>query len=298
MSVTSLTMQPLKRVLVWINAVLVIWTQEEEVLQNGSEVTVEEVSLPKSPEADTTLAEEIKSAGDEKEAEKEGEKSVKKEKEKKDKVKKKWSFRSISFSKKDKSKPARDEGKNGDLSKEGATAEPLTEIEARVVLDVGLVLPWLPPRLGPARLLPRAGVTNGTPFIVPEKLIAPGDIERGEYMNLGVGRMSVGNSYGIAVPFSPSVRVTLPHLHLPPSLPLSHSSGVYTQTRASVFGYLPENYRNFSLWGVTLSSSGTEGGCTLASRLELASSGSINALVDLFSLFHVVDHVTSLQQLP
>nr|CAD7462191.1 unnamed protein product [Timema tahoe] len=101
--------------------------KEEEVLQNGSEVTIEEVSLPKSPEADTTLAEEIKSTGDEKEVEKEGEKSVKKEKEKKDKVKKKWSFRSISFSKKDKSKPARDEGKNGDLTKEGATAEPLTE---------------------------------------------------------------------------------------------------------------------------------------------------------------------------
>ncbi|XP_057335519.1 A-kinase anchor protein 200-like isoform X2 [Microplitis mediator] len=47
-----------------------------------------------------------------------------KEAKKKDKTKKKWSFRSISFSKKDKSKPVReDTPKNGDVSKE----EPLTE---------------------------------------------------------------------------------------------------------------------------------------------------------------------------
>lgn len=39
--------------------------------------------------------------------------------------KKKWSFRSISFSKKDKNKPVREETpKNGDVSKD----EPLTEV--------------------------------------------------------------------------------------------------------------------------------------------------------------------------
>ncbi|KAK0175666.1 hypothetical protein PV327_009398 [Microctonus hyperodae] len=47
-----------------------------------------------------------------------------KESKKKDKPKKKWSFRSISFSKKDKNKPVREETpKNGDVSKD----EPLTE---------------------------------------------------------------------------------------------------------------------------------------------------------------------------
>ena len=40
-------------------------------------------------------------------------------------MKKKWSFRSISFSKKDKNKPAREEApKNGDVTKE----EPLAEV--------------------------------------------------------------------------------------------------------------------------------------------------------------------------
>ncbi|XP_031772426.1 A-kinase anchor protein 200 [Apis florea] len=47
-----------------------------------------------------------------------------KETKKKEKMKKKWSFRSISFSKKDKNKPAREEApKNGDVTKE----EPLAE---------------------------------------------------------------------------------------------------------------------------------------------------------------------------
>ncbi|KAG7213410.1 hypothetical protein KM043_002695 [Ampulex compressa] len=48
-----------------------------------------------------------------------------KETKKKEKMKKKWSFRSISFSKKDKSKPAREEApKNGDVTKEEPLAEP------------------------------------------------------------------------------------------------------------------------------------------------------------------------------
>ncbi|OAD55209.1 hypothetical protein WN48_04966 [Eufriesea mexicana] len=48
-----------------------------------------------------------------------------KETKKKEKMKKKWSFRSISFSKKDKNKPAREEApKNGDVTKE----EPLAEL--------------------------------------------------------------------------------------------------------------------------------------------------------------------------
>lgn len=48
-----------------------------------------------------------------------------KETKKKEKMKKKWSFRSISFSKKDKNKPAREEApKNGDVTKE----EPLAEV--------------------------------------------------------------------------------------------------------------------------------------------------------------------------
>ncbi|XP_043265164.1 cell surface glycoprotein 1-like isoform X2 [Colletes gigas] len=53
-----------------------------------------------------------------------------KETKKKDKMKKKWSFRSISFSKKDKSKPARDEApKNGDVTKEEPLAEGGEEAE-------------------------------------------------------------------------------------------------------------------------------------------------------------------------
>ncbi|XP_078037151.1 uncharacterized protein LOC144470154 [Augochlora pura] len=53
-----------------------------------------------------------------------------KEPKKKDKMKKKWSFRSISFSKKDKNKPARDEApKNGDVTKEETLAEGGEEAE-------------------------------------------------------------------------------------------------------------------------------------------------------------------------
>nr|XP_034187462.1 A-kinase anchor protein 200-like [Osmia lignaria] len=53
-----------------------------------------------------------------------------KETKKKDKMKKKWSFRSISFSKKDKSKPAREEApKNGDVTKEEPLAEGGEEAE-------------------------------------------------------------------------------------------------------------------------------------------------------------------------
>ncbi|XP_076297660.1 uncharacterized protein LOC143217358 [Lasioglossum baleicum] len=53
-----------------------------------------------------------------------------KETKKKEKMKKKWSFRSISFSKKDKNKPARDEAaKNGDVTKEETLAEGGEEAE-------------------------------------------------------------------------------------------------------------------------------------------------------------------------
>lgn len=53
-----------------------------------------------------------------------------KEIKKKEKMKKKWSFRSISFSKKDKNKPARDEApKNGDVTKEETLAEGGEEAE-------------------------------------------------------------------------------------------------------------------------------------------------------------------------
>ncbi|XP_076766383.1 uncharacterized protein LOC143433123 [Xylocopa sonorina] len=53
-----------------------------------------------------------------------------KETKKKEKMKKKWSFRSISFSKKDKNKPAREEApKNGDVTKEEPLAEGGEETE-------------------------------------------------------------------------------------------------------------------------------------------------------------------------
>jgi hypothetical protein len=82
---------------------------QEEVIQNGSEQIVdgEIETAAQTPEAEATIT-------DEKEKEKEDSKT---KKEKKEKVKKKWSFRSISFSRKDKSKPQR-EDKNGDVTKE------------------------------------------------------------------------------------------------------------------------------------------------------------------------------------
>jgi hypothetical protein len=80
---------------------------QEEVIQNGSEQIVEgEIETAAlTPEAEGTIT-EVK--------EKEDNKA---KKDKKEKVKKKWSFRSISFSRKDKSKPQR-EDKNGDVTKE------------------------------------------------------------------------------------------------------------------------------------------------------------------------------------
>jgi hypothetical protein len=81
---------------------------QEEMVQNGSEPIAdgEIEAAAQASEADTTIT-----------SEKEKEEDSKK-KEKKEKVKKKWSFRSISFSKKDKSKPAR-EDRNGGITKEG-----------------------------------------------------------------------------------------------------------------------------------------------------------------------------------
>jgi len=80
---------------------------QEEVVQNGSEQIAdgEIETAAQASEAETTIT-----------GEKEKEEDSKK-KEKKEKVKKKWSFRSISFSKKDKSKPSR-EDRNGGISKE------------------------------------------------------------------------------------------------------------------------------------------------------------------------------------
>jgi len=80
---------------------------QEEVVQNGSEQIAdgEIETAAQASEAETTIT-----------GEKEKEEDSKK-KEKKEKVKKKWSFRSISFSKKDKSKPSR-EDRNGGISKD------------------------------------------------------------------------------------------------------------------------------------------------------------------------------------
>lgn len=80
---------------------------QEEVVQNGSEQIAdgEIETAAQASEAETTIT-----------GEKEKEEDSKK-KEKKEKVKKKWSFRSISFSRKDKSKPSR-EDRNGGISKE------------------------------------------------------------------------------------------------------------------------------------------------------------------------------------
>lgn len=80
---------------------------QEEVIHNGSEQVAdgEIETAAQTPEAESAIAEE---------KEKEDDKA---KKEKKEKVKKKWSFRSISFSKKDKSKLPR-EDKNGDVTKE------------------------------------------------------------------------------------------------------------------------------------------------------------------------------------
>ncbi|PSN36444.1 hypothetical protein C0J52_16299 [Blattella germanica] len=81
----------------------------DEVIHNGSEPVVDgEVETAQTPDAETVIAEE---------KDKNEEENNKVKKEKKEKVKKKWSFRSISFSKKDKSKPPR-EDKNGDVTKE------------------------------------------------------------------------------------------------------------------------------------------------------------------------------------
>ena len=72
-----------------------------------------------TPEADKKAEEQPKS-------------EEKADKKKKEKPKKKWSFRSISFSKKDKSKPSmsRDESKSNDLAKEA----PLPEVNIFIYL--------------------------------------------------------------------------------------------------------------------------------------------------------------------
>jgi hypothetical protein len=83
---------------------------QEEAIHNGSEQVADGEIEPaaRTPEAESVTTEE---------KEKEKEEDNKTKKEKKEKVKKKWSFRSISFSKKDKSKLPR-EDKNGDVTKE------------------------------------------------------------------------------------------------------------------------------------------------------------------------------------
>lgn len=65
---------------------------------------------------------------DEKKSEEQAKPEDKSEKKKKEKTKKKWSFRSISFSKKDKSKPSmsREESKSNDLAKEAPVPEEAT----------------------------------------------------------------------------------------------------------------------------------------------------------------------------
>lgn len=92
---------------------------EEEVIQNGSEQIVdgEIETAAQTPEAESTITEE---------KDKEDNKT---KKEKKEKVKKKWSFRSISFSRKDKSKPQR-EDKNGDITKEEVAEVNEEKVEA------------------------------------------------------------------------------------------------------------------------------------------------------------------------
>lgn len=94
---------------------------QEEVVQNGSEQIAdgEIESAAQASEAETTITGEK-------------EKEEDKKKEKKEKVKKKWSFRSISFSKKDKSKPPR-EDRNGGISKEEVAEVNEEKVEASEV---------------------------------------------------------------------------------------------------------------------------------------------------------------------
>ena len=85
------------------------------MIHNGSEPIADgEIETAQTPEGETAVEDEKDKTVTE---EANGESKAKKEEKKKDKVKKKWSFRSISFSKKDKSKPPREE-KNGDVTKE------------------------------------------------------------------------------------------------------------------------------------------------------------------------------------
>ncbi|KAJ4440702.1 hypothetical protein ANN_08850 [Periplaneta americana] len=128
--------------------VIMIWwhksSKGEEVMHNGSEQIVDgEIESAHTPEMESATAEEKeKSVGEDTNADN------KAKKEKKDKVKKKWSFRSISFSKKDKSKPPPREDKNGDVTKEEvAEGEPWCYSEmmpfSAFLLDVGKLRPLL-----------------------------------------------------------------------------------------------------------------------------------------------------------
>lgn len=80
---------------------------------------------PATENGEAEKKEEAATTPDEKKAEEQAKSEDKSEKKKKEKTKKKWSFRSISFSKKDKSKPSlsREESKSNDLAKEAPVPE-------------------------------------------------------------------------------------------------------------------------------------------------------------------------------
>lgn len=88
--------------------------QAEEVKENG----VSEPEEVKTPEADVSSGDQLNESSSVEKSGDSGEKAQETQEgnKKKEKTKKKkWSFRSISFSKKDKSKPNKEADKNGDV---------------------------------------------------------------------------------------------------------------------------------------------------------------------------------------
>ncbi|GLH16704.1 Protein of unknown function, partial [Gryllus bimaculatus] len=134
----------------------------QEVVMNGSETIVDDelekveksaklqaaagesgANTPAVNENCTKIDEQNKDAAEkdadvpskkDKEDKKEKEKKEK-DKDKKDKVKRKWSFRSLGMSRKDKSKPREETSKNGDVTKEEAEIEEGAEKKPEVADD-------------------------------------------------------------------------------------------------------------------------------------------------------------------
>ncbi|KAL1139235.1 hypothetical protein AAG570_006221, partial [Ranatra chinensis] len=96
--------------------------------EEGAEEQAKETTSP------TTTAQQEKQSDEDKQ-----------DKKKKEKTKKKWSFRSISFSKKDKSKPnmSREDSKTGDLAKEQPVAEVIfSNSVSRSFQPLTVTRPW------------------------------------------------------------------------------------------------------------------------------------------------------------